>query len=76
VARNVAALVDEDARPVVNHQETRVLADDDYDRFLDAIHGSGWRYPSTNLFVVEGGGLGESWITANSVENRAATAPS
>jgi integrase len=39
VARNVAELVDEDARPVVNHVEMRVLADADYDSFLAAIRG-------------------------------------
>jgi integrase len=39
VARNVAALVDEDARPVVNHLEMRVLADVDYDSFIAAIRG-------------------------------------
>jgi integrase len=39
VVRNVAELVDEDARPVVNHLEMRVLADADYDGFLAAIRG-------------------------------------
>jgi integrase len=39
VVRNVAELVDEDARPVVDHHEMRVLADADYGRFLDAIKG-------------------------------------
>lgn len=39
VARNVAELVDEDARPVVNRVEMRVLADADYNRFLDVIRG-------------------------------------
>jgi integrase len=39
VPRNVAELVDEDARPVVNRLEMHVLADADYERFLTAIHG-------------------------------------
>lgn len=39
VARNIAELVDEDARPVVNQVEMHVLADADYERFLAAIHG-------------------------------------
>lgn len=39
VVRNVAELVDEDARPQPEHVEMRVLADADYDRFLEAIRG-------------------------------------
>jgi integrase len=39
VVRNVAELVDEDARPVINHHEMLVLADADYDRFLEVIRG-------------------------------------
>ena len=39
VARNVAAAVDEDARPVVNHRDMRVLADADFDSFLAAVRG-------------------------------------
>lgn len=39
VARNVAELVDEDARPTVHRQEMRVLADADLERFLDVIRG-------------------------------------
>ena len=39
VARNVAELVDEDARPTVNRQEMRVLADADLERFLEVIRG-------------------------------------
>ena len=39
IARNVADLVDEDARPQVDHTEMRVLADADYDRFLEAVKG-------------------------------------
>jgi integrase len=37
--RNVAELVDEDARPVVNRLEMHVLADADYEGFLTAIRG-------------------------------------
>jgi integrase len=39
VPQNVAELVDEDERPAVNDHEMSVLADEDFDRFLDAIHG-------------------------------------
>jgi integrase len=39
IVRNVAELVDEDARPLVNHTEMRVLADADYDRFLEVVRG-------------------------------------
>ena len=39
VTRNVAELVDEDARPTVNRQEMHVLADADLERFLEAIRG-------------------------------------
>ncbi len=37
--RNVAELVDQDARPVVDHREMRVIADANYERFLEAIRG-------------------------------------
>jgi integrase len=39
VVRNVADLVDEDARPQVDHTEMKVLADADFDRFLEAVKG-------------------------------------
>ena len=39
VTRNVADLVDEDARPQVDHTEMKVLADADYDRFLEVVRG-------------------------------------
>ncbi len=39
VARNVADLVDEDARPAMARTEMRVLADADYDRFVEAVRG-------------------------------------
>jgi len=39
LARNVAQAVDEDERPVIDHHEMRVLADEDFDRFLEVIHG-------------------------------------
>ena len=39
VARNVAELVDEDARPTVHRQEMSVLADGDLERFLEVIRG-------------------------------------
>jgi integrase len=39
VARNVAELVDEDARPAVARTEMHVLADAKYDRFLEAVRG-------------------------------------
>ncbi len=39
VARNAADLVPKRARPMVAHQEMRVLAGVDYDRFLEAVRG-------------------------------------
>lgn len=39
VARNVAQLLDAEDRPKVEHHEMRVLADRDFDRFLDGIRG-------------------------------------
>jgi integrase len=39
LARNVAEAVDEDEKPKVHDHQMLVLADDDYDRFLEAIHG-------------------------------------
>jgi integrase len=39
LVRNVADAVDEDERPVVDHHEMRVLADDHFDRFLEVIRG-------------------------------------
>jgi integrase len=39
LVRNVADAVDEDEKPIVNRHEMLVLADDDYDRFFDAIRG-------------------------------------
>jgi integrase len=39
VARNVAELVDPDNRPKVLHHEMMVLADADFDRFLEVIRG-------------------------------------
>jgi integrase len=39
VASNVAAGVDRDDRPTVNHVEMTVLADADYDSFLAAVRG-------------------------------------
>jgi integrase len=39
VARNIAQLLDADDRPRVTHIEMRVLADQDFERFFDAIRG-------------------------------------
>jgi integrase len=39
VARNAATLVPRKQRPKVNRSEMTVLADDDFDRFFDAIRG-------------------------------------
>lgn len=39
IARNVAELVDEDSRPKANDVEMRVLADADFDGFIDAVRG-------------------------------------
>jgi hypothetical protein len=35
IGRNVAQAVDEDERPVIDRHEMRVLADEDFDRFLE-----------------------------------------
>jgi integrase len=39
LVRNVADAVDEDEKPIVNRHEMLVLADDNYDRFFNAIRG-------------------------------------
>lgn len=39
VARNVAELVAEDSRPSINRTEMHLLADENYDRFLEAVRG-------------------------------------
>ena len=48
IVRNVAKAVDDDERPVIDRHEMRVLADDDFDRFLDVIR----RNRLEALFVV------------------------
>jgi integrase len=40
IVRNVADAVDEDERPVIDRHEMHVLADADFDRFLDVIRGN------------------------------------
>jgi len=39
VARNVAELLDPGDRPKIDRREMRVLADDDFERFFDAVRG-------------------------------------